>query len=238
MLNAFYTLAKTLNNSDDDGGAGGVDYYNRSLDKGRANYDIRHRFVNVMTYELPFGRGRRFMNTGGPKNWVLGGWDMAWTQTFQSGPPVTITYAGSPFRYIGGNRPNMILPAEQAVVDGWEIGPDRYPFSAQNRYFNFGAFAYPAPITLGNAGRNIVQAPGLRWTQLSLSKEFPIGERVRFSVRWDVNNATKEPQFAGPNTAFNTTNPANFGTFNGTRGSFSDIGTARLHHIFVARFEF
>jgi hypothetical protein len=78
----------------------------------------------------------------------------------------------------------------------------------------------------------------MRWTQLSLSKEFPIGERVRFSIRWDLNNATKEPQFAGPNTAFNLTNRANFGTISGTRGSFSDIGTARMHHIIVGRFEF
>jgi hypothetical protein len=238
MLNAFYQLGKTLDNADDDGGAGGVDYYNRSLDKGRASYDIRHRFVSVMTYELPFGRGRRFMNAGGIKNYVFGGWDLAWTQTFQSGPPVTITHAGSPFRYLGGNRPDVALPYEQAVVDEWEIGPDRYPFSAQNRYFNFDAFAYPAAFTLGNAGRNAVEAPGMRWTQLSLSKEFPIGERVRFSIRWDLNNATKEPQFAGPNTAFNLTNRANFGTISGTRGSFSDIGTARMHHIIVGRFEF
>jgi hypothetical protein len=65
-----------------------------------------------------------------------------------------------------------------------------------------------------------------------------VARAVTDSIRWDVNNATKEPQFAKPNSAFNTTNPANFGTFNGTRGSFPDIGTERLHHIFVGRLEF
>lgn len=236
-LNAFYSLGKTLDNSDDDGGAGGVDYYNRRLDKGRANYDIRHRFVSVMTYELPFGKGRRFATQGGWRSHLVGGWGLAWTQTFQSGPPVTVTYAGSPYRYLGGNRPNMLLPAGQAVVKNWQIGPNRYPFSAQNRYFNWDAFAYPPAFTLGNAGRNLFEAPGLRWTQLSLSKDFPIRERMKFTLRWDCNNATKEPQFAAPNAVFNLTNPANFGTFSGTRGSFSDIGTARMHHIVVGRFE-
>jgi Carboxypeptidase regulatory-like domain len=239
MMNAFYTLSKTLNNADADGDVtGAVDFYNRSLEKGRANYDIRHRFVSVMTYELPFGKGRRFMNSGGWRNALAGGWDLAWTQTLQSGPPVTITYAGSPYRYIGssGNRPDVVLPSDQAVVDNWEIGENRYPFSAQNRYFNFDAFAYPAPFTLGNSGRNTLEAPGMRWAQVSISKEFPIGERMRFSIRWDVNNITKEPQFANPNSAFNLTNTANFGTFSGTRGSFSDVGTARMHHIIVGRF--
>src|SRR5690606_437508 len=163
-----------------------VDFYNRSLEKGRANYDIRHRFVSVMTYELPFGRGRRFMNSGGWRNALAGGWDLAWTQTLQSGPPVTITYAGSPHRYIGGNRANVVSPSEQAVVENWEIGEDRYPFSAQNRYFNFDAFAYPDAFTVGNSGRNTLEAPGMRWAQVSLSKEFPLGERMRFSIRWDV----------------------------------------------------
>ena len=62
VLNAFYTFSKTLNNGDDDGDVGGITFYNRALEKGRANYDIRHRFVSVMTYELPFGKGRKFMN--------------------------------------------------------------------------------------------------------------------------------------------------------------------------------
>ena len=54
-FNAFYTLSKTLNENEGDGGDGGVDYYNRRLEKGLAT-DIRHRFVSVMSYELPFGK--------------------------------------------------------------------------------------------------------------------------------------------------------------------------------------
>src|SRR5690606_22058388 len=98
---------KTLNDADSDGETSGVTFYNRRLEKGRANYDIRHRFVSVLTYELPFGKGKRWGNRGGWSNWVFGNWETAWTQTFQSGPPVTVTYAGSPNRYLPGvARPN------------------------------------------------------------------------------------------------------------------------------------
>jgi hypothetical protein len=238
-LNAFYQLGKTLSDADDDGGAGGITYYNRRLEKARANYDIRHRFVSVFTWDLPFGKGRRFMNGGGWKDWILGGWDGAWTQTYQTGPPVTVSFAGSPYNYLpGASRPNQILPKDQAQVKNWNIGPNRFPFSAQNRYFNFDGFAYPAAFTPGTLGRNTFESPGLRWTQVSLSKQFKFRERYVFEFRWDVNNLTKEPQFADPNAAFNLTNRANFGTFSGTRGSFSDIGTARMHHVVVGRFQF
>ncbi|MBK9166966.1 MAG: TonB-dependent receptor [Bryobacterales bacterium] len=236
-LNSFYQLGKTINNADTDGSASGITPYDRSLEKARANYDIRHRFVNVFTLDLPFGKGRRWMNVGGVRDWVLGNWEGAWTQTYQSGPPVTVSFAGSPHRYLpGALRPNAVLPHDQAVVKDWDIGPHRFPISAQERYYNFNAFAYPDPFTPGNLGRNTFESPGLRWTQVSLSKWFPITERVRFQVRWDINNLTKEPQFADPNSAYNITNPAVFGTFGGIgRGSFSDIGTARMHHIVVGR---
>ncbi|MBK5291686.1 MAG: TonB-dependent receptor [Acidobacteriia bacterium] len=238
-LNSFYQFGRTISNADDDGGAGGITFYNRSLEKARANYDIQHRFVGVMTYELPFGKGRKWMNGGGVSNWVLGNWDFALTQTYQSGPPTTVSFAGSPNRYLpGAARPNQILPNDQAQIKDWDIGTNRFPLSAQNRYYSFDGFAYPAAFTTGTLGRNTFESPGMRWTQLSISKEFKFTERFIFSIRWDVNNPTKEPQFADPNGAFNLANRANFGTFGGVgRGSFSDIGTARMHHIIVGRFQ-
>ena len=190
-----------------------------------------------MTYDLPFGKGRKYMSGGGIKDYFLGGWDFAWTQTFQSGPPVNITAAGSPNRYLPGMvRPNAMLPAEQMRVSGnYDVG-NRFPLAAQNNYFNNAAFAYPAAFTAGTLGRNVIESPGLRWTQLSLSKDFKLSERVRFILRWDCNNPTKEPQLADPGASYNLNNLAQFGRFSGIgRGSFSDIGTARMHHVMVGR---
>jgi len=77
----------------------------------------------------------------------------------QSGPPITVTFAGAPttpyapgqpYAWLPGQlRPNQILPSDQAVVQNWTIGPNRLPTSAQNPYLNPAAFAYPAPFTPG-----------------------------------------------------------------------------------------
>ncbi|MBS1828724.1 MAG: carboxypeptidase regulatory-like domain-containing protein [Acidobacteria bacterium] len=238
VLNAFYTFSKSLNNGDNDGDTSGITFYNRALEKGRANYDIRHRFVSVMTYELPFGQGKRFMNRGGVLNAVLGDWNLAWTQTFQSGPPFTVSFAGSPNNYLpGATRPNLVSGAEP-VVDGWNIGPNRFPTQAQVPYLNAAAFDYPAAFTAGTMGRNVLEAPGITWPQFSLSKEWKVYERARFILRWDMNNPFKSPNYGQPDSTFNRQNLANFGRVGtATRGGFSDIGTAQPNHLLVFRLE-
>ena len=238
-MNSFYTWSKTLNNGDDDGTSSGITYYNRSLEKGRASYDVHHRWVSSFTYELPFGKGRKYMNSGGLKNTLLGGWELVWTQTFQSGTPFTVTFAGSTSNYLPGvgNRPNQILPDGQVKLEHVDIGPNRFPFSAQKRYLDINGFAYPAAYTIGSLGRNTLQAPGIIWSQSSLQKSWQIIERLRFTLRADFNNPYKYHNFNPPNSTFNRTDQSSFGTFTGTRGSFSDIGTGRWHAIMVFRLQ-
>jgi hypothetical protein len=238
VVNAFYTFSKALNNADGDGNATGIDFYNRALEKARANYDIRHRFVSVMTYELPFGKGRKFMSHGGFVNAILGGWDFAYTQTMQSGPPFTVSFAGSPNLYLpGDSRPNLI-PGVNPVASDWTIGENRFPTQAQVPYLNAAAFAYPAAFTAGTMGRNVVEGPGLFWPQFSLSKEWKIYESARFILRWDANNPFKSPNYGNPDSAYNLQNLANFGRIGtNTRGGFSDVGTAQPNHLLVFRLE-
>ena len=239
VLNAFYTLSKSLNNGDNDGGVSGITFYNRALEKGRANYDIRHRFVSVMTYELPFGKGRKFMgNSNKVVNALLGGWDFAYTQTFQSGPPQTISFAGSPNQYLpGASRPNLV-PGADPITPDWNIGAHRFPTQAQVPYLNAAAFAYPAAFTAGTMGRNVLEMPGITWPQFSLSKEWQVYESLKFILRWDANNPFKSPNYGAPNSAFNLQNLANFGRVGtATRGGFSDIGTAQPNHLLVFRLE-
>jgi len=239
-FNAFYTYAKTLNETEADGGDNGVTFYNRRLEKGRSNTDIRHRFVSVMNYELPFGRGRRWMQSGFA-NQVLGGWELTWTQTQQTGQPFTVNFAGASNRYLPGEaRPNMTTTVEQAQTPNWTMGPNRFPTSAQNPYLNFGAFAYPAPFTPGTLGRNTFEGPGLSWTQLSLAKWWQVGEKLRFQARLDANNffPVKQPNYSNPASTFNVNNPAGLGRGFGTRGSFADVGTSNSHILVVLRMQF
>ena len=240
-FNAFYTLSKTINENEGDGGDSGVTYYNRRLEKARSNTDIRNRFVSVMSYELPFGKGRHFANKTGFVDNVIGGWELTWTQTFQSGQPFTVNFANSPNRYLPGeSRPNIVTSAEDALNKNWDIGANRFPTLAQNPYLKFSSFAYPAAFTVGNLGRNTFEGPGLNWTQLSLAKWWRIKERTRVQLRLDANNffPKKQPNFSNPASSWTTANPTAFGTGFGTRGSFSDIGTANSHILLVMKVQF
>jgi len=240
-FNAFYTLSKTINESEGDGGDNGITFYNRSLEKGRSSTDIRNRFVSVMSYELPFGKGRKFLNHG-VLDHALGGWELTWTQTFQSGQPFTVSFANSPNRYLPGgeSRPNILTTVEQAVNPDWTIGANRFPNSAQNPYLKFESFAYPAAFTAGNLGRNTFEGPGLNWTQMSLAKWWHIKERTRIQLRLDGNNFVpkKQPNYSNPSSSWTTNNPTAFGRGFGTRGSFSDVGTSNSHLLLVMRVQF
>jgi hypothetical protein len=240
-MNTFYTFERTITDADNETGVGGVDYYNRSLEKAVASYNISHRFVHLMSYELPFGSGRQFFNKNRFVDQVIGGWELTWTQTLQSGLPFTAGYANSPNRYLptGSQRPNLLTTTQQAQVQNWNIGANRFPTAAQNRYLNFASFDYPAAFTAGTLGRDTFIGPGLNWTQLSLAKAWTVRERFRFQLRMDANNFPfKQPQFANPNATFDKSNPGPFARFTSTRGAFSDIGTANSNLLLVLKASF
>ncbi|MBM3785340.1 MAG: TonB-dependent receptor [Acidobacteria bacterium] len=239
-FNAFYTWSKTITETEGETGDSGITFYNRRLEKGRASYDINHRMVGVMAWELPFGRGRRFFSGAGRVNHAIGGWELTWTQTLQSGPPFTVGVGGSPNRYLPGEtRPNISTSFQDAYAPNWTMGPNRFPFSAQTPYLNQNSFSYPAAFTAGTLGRNTFEAPGLNWTQLSLAKWWQLGERYRFQLRLDANNfPIKQPQFSSPNATFNLNNPGAFARISGTRGSFSDVGTSNANMLLVLKFQF
>jgi hypothetical protein len=190
---------------------------------------------------MPFGKDRRWMNRGGLLNAVLGGWAINWVQTFESGPPQTVTFAGSPYRYLamGSSRPNALVRIEDAVVKDWSIGPHRFPTSAQNPYLLFSSFAYPAAFTTGTLGRNVFEAPGLNWTQFSIFKRWRFGERAGLMLRYDMNNLPlKQPQYGGPNSSFNANSPSTFGRMTSCRGDWSNVGSCQPNMFVGLRAEF
>lgn len=91
---SFYTFGKAIDEASDDGGAAGITWYNRRLEKGRSSYDVTHRWITYAIWDLPFGKGMRYMNGKGIVTRVLGNWQLASIQTVESGIPMTFTNTG------------------------------------------------------------------------------------------------------------------------------------------------
>jgi hypothetical protein len=212
-FNWFYTWSKTLDDFDDDGAASGVTYFNRRLEKGRAGFDIQHRSVTTATYELPFGRGRKWMDRRGVLDHLLGGWNLSWVQMFESAKPATFSVAGSPYRYLPtvGIRPHQLVPNDQMVAKDWTLG-DRFDNNLKNPFWDITAFEYPSAYSIGSLGRNTVDGPGgLIWSLGSVAKTVRVWERCHLDIRFDMQNIFKRPHYRTPNSTVNLTNPGTFG---------------------------
>ena len=96
---AVYTWAKSLDDKSAAAGvgsmvadfAGHMDDLNPRLDYGRSDFDVNHRFVTSLVYQLPVGRGKRFLgNLNKPADLALGGWQVTTIVTFQRGFPFSV----------------------------------------------------------------------------------------------------------------------------------------------------
>lgn len=215
IFSTFYTFSKTIDSQDDDNSGFGVaPIQNRRLEKARANFDRNHRYIGIVTYELPFGKGKRYMNRGGIWNHVFGGYELAWIQTAEGGNPLTFSFRRSPYNYfpswVGDRRPDVV--GKPHLRDGWrDFGGDRFNSQNINPIIDINYFAYPAAFTPGNAGRNIVTGTRLLWAQASAQKNFSFGERFKFQIRWDFQNALKTYNFNPPTRTVDFRNPRTFG---------------------------
>jgi hypothetical protein len=238
---SFYTFGKSIDEDSDDSAAGGLTYYNRRLEKGRSDFDIRHRWVTYALWELPFGRGKKWMRDA---NWlvngVLGNWELNVIQTLENGTPFGFTFGGSPNVYLpGATRANM-APGKtyDDIRVPWDAhGPCRHQTACAEPWADINAFAYPGSFTVGNTGRNIITGPGMLWHQASISKGFVFAERVKGSLRFDVNNPFKRYFFNRPNATVDFRNPQNFAKINGNQGSFSGQG-GRLYMQVIFKLDF
>ncbi|MEZ5400290.1 MAG: TonB-dependent receptor [Bryobacteraceae bacterium] len=217
FFNAFYTYSKAIDSQDNDNSGSGVaPLQNRGLEKGRAGFDRNHRFVGVVNWELPIGKGRRFgsgMST--IANALIGGWELSWIQTIESGNPLTFSFANSPNNYFptyaGSRRPDLVSQPDYDFSKWNNGGPNRFTQQALPAVVDINAFAYPAAFTVGNSGRNILTGPRLLWSQVSAQKNFRVTERINAQLRWDFQNALKTYNFTGPSTTVDFRNPLTFG---------------------------
>ena len=165
---------------------------NRALEKARAGFDRPKRFFNSITYEFPVGKGRRFLSRGGWPDYIIGGWQTAWDIGWESGAPLTFSFANSPYNYfptsIAAQRPNC--PGNPALLSNWyDMGPARFNQLTVNPIIDINQFSYPAAFTPGTCGRNIVGGPPIFTAEASGQKVLKFKERFNLTLRVDIHSA-------------------------------------------------
>jgi hypothetical protein len=203
FLNSF-TWSKTIDvasqafDSSNGNGTSVQDINNVRADRGISNYDRPFNNITSVVYQLPFGRGRKFLGSV-PRavDYVLGGWDVNTIVNMRSGEPVTLSYSASAqgqvvpvLAVLGRNsyRPNVtgspVLPEGQRT-------PQKYLNAA-----NVSAPLYYSPF--GNSGRNTFRGYAFYQADLGISKNFPVTERVKVLFRSEAFNVLNHTNFAAP----------------------------------------
>ena len=162
---------------------------NRRAERSNSATDMRHRMTISYLDRLPFGKGQKFLNQGGVANFLIGGWQTNGIVTLQTGLPYTPSLQ-TPTTNCCGSRPDR-------VGKGTLSSSER----SLNRWFDPRAFTTPPPFTYGNSGRNILFWPGRVNFDMSLFKDFPIREQIKFQFRAEAFNIFNTPQFGFPNTS-------------------------------------
>lgn len=229
-----YTLSHSIDNApdpidaqngersfprDSSGFVGGL-----GAERGDSGFDVRHRFVGNMTYELPFRSQNRWID-GAIGDWVISG---IWQ--WQSGSPFSVfgftdsagTSLSQRADFLGGNID------QRSSGQRTQTGPDASLFATPCPTGDPNCNAVANRGRQGSSGRNAFVGPNFNNVDFTVAKRFPFGEdRFRFTIRADFFNLFNRVNFGKP---VNTISSANFG---------HSIDTFRSRVIqFVGRFDF
>ncbi|MBI3679364.1 MAG: TonB-dependent receptor, partial [Acidobacteria bacterium] len=183
-----YTLGKSIDDASNFFPSAGdpnfpQDSDNVRAERGRSNFDIRQRLSIGYSYDLPLGKGK-----------LLGGWQTHGILSFQTGRPFTVALLPELDNSNTGRSNLGFGYNDRPHVSGNPKLSDRSP----ERWFNTSAFLLPPRGRFGNAGRNIVDGPGLAAVNLSLLKDTAISERATVQFRAEAFNLFNRTNFDLP----------------------------------------
>jgi hypothetical protein len=244
---ATYTWSKVLSDSQDllNGFSGNgyrapsVPGFGIHYDYSLANFDVRNVFHFTGSYELPFGKGKKFMGSpSGVGNAVVGGWSLVWATTLQGGQPQKYD---CPTSVTSGTNCTDMLVRGQNPTPGIHIAANGNPVQLNPAAFTqpcvlgasgpiAGSPAGCVPETgldiLGGPGRTTVSGPGFHRLDLSVFKDFQLSERFKLQFRTEMFNIFNHPNFNAPGFGGNGV-VAIGGSGNFTSSNFGQIGSTR-----------
>lgn len=213
MTNAF-TWAKAMGFSSEAGGL--WNYIQQDRSYARLDFDRTLNYTSSFVWELPFGKGKPWLNSGVGR-WVIGGWQLNGVLSLMTGRPLTFgTNAAA-------NTPGSTFTPDQ--VGDVKITHEVAGPTGANTWIDVtgcvpvtsSCFLQNPPLgtsgRFGNAGRNSFSGPGLGNFDASIFRRFEITEQIKLEFRAEATNVTNTPAFANPNL---TLGDANFGRLTST----------------------
>lgn len=199
-----YTWSKLINNGAENGliwNAPVQNPINASFQRGLSADDVPHSLIVAYTYQLPFGKGKRFADTdNGVVNALVGGWNFGAVQTYHSGRPLSITMANN----LGGLLFTPLKSPNKVGGGGWTGG---HFDPGKDFYLNPSGWSNPGDLNFGNAGRT---DPNLRDfavynEDFNLYKEFNITkEALKLRFESQFGNAFNRTLFCGQGVGMDT----------------------------------
>jgi hypothetical protein len=188
-LLAHYTLQRAVQDAQD------YFIHDAALNRGVADWDRTHNFVLSQVWELPFGRGKRWMNGASrPLDWIVGGWQINSNTTIQNGLPYSFCYDTGANLDTGPCRPNVNGPVN-----------DRRSGGSYN--YDTTVFSNPGPGRFGNQKRNALRGPGYWRTDASLFKKIRLGEAREVEFRAEATNLFNHVNLGNPNSFIGSFGP-------------------------------
>ena len=212
-FNANYTWSKAMTNSRGFFGSAGVaagtststPVNSRDLDDnyGPAFFDATHIFSLAGSYELPFGRERRFgSGWNRPLDTLAGGWSLSFAVIAHTGYPLTVVDSAAPS-----------LQASRSTERPNRVGSGEVEDPTLERWIDRAAFVSAPLGQFGDSGIGILRAPGYWNLDLSFGKRVATFGRQYLLIRGELFNALNHPNFGPPNVNIQSTA---FGTITST----------------------
>ena len=221
-LGMEYTWAHSIGDSGGSNEANTAgDPYNFQLDHGSNNFDVRHSFNLSALYDLPVGKGRKFLRDSGRlEDAFLGGWQLGGIMNARTGVPIDVLIVRPDIAYqdtrdgriyanpVVVNGQVMSVPVVNTLGGGASrnvrrpdivAGVDPYLHTGNKlQWLNPAAFSVPAAGSFGNSMRNGLTGPGLSQVDLTLSKKFRFAESKNLEFRAELYNIFNRANFANP----------------------------------------
>jgi hypothetical protein len=198
-------------------------------DYGLADFDIRNVVHLSGQYELPFGKGKRYLAGDGPAPKIFGGWSVNTSVVLEGGQPITLTCPSNTVSTTAGANCYDLLVPGQSLDRGLHIDANgKLSFFGNPKAFSQPApcTALPCPVSALGGPPDQIAGPPFKRMDFSVFKQIPINERFRLEFRTEIFNIFNHPNFNAPNFGGNGV-VAVSGSGNYTSSSFGEIGSTR-----------